>query len=260
CIWARWIGDSPEQFARDSLLRSLGSSEGEKLSGAVHIDGIPRDQLSLLGTLHQEGLIRINGPGVRFSHDLVGDWARFRTLVFAGPEAAARIKSIAHIPRWGRAIRLYGQSLVERAGSDAWNEGYVTLAGDEPEAKLASDLFLDGLLFATNSESLLEQVWPKLIANEGKTLHRLFKRLLHVASFPDWRFLLLAQDHDREQLAVWFRIPQPLYWYPVLRVLKEHAKEVAKHALLQAAEACALWLRTMPEGMAGRNEAGQLTL
>ena len=82
-IWDRWIGNGAMRFARDSLLRALGRLEGEKLSGAVHIDAIERDQLPLLGTLAQEGLIRENLPSVQFPHDLMGDWARYRVLGFA---------------------------------------------------------------------------------------------------------------------------------------------------------------------------------
>jgi len=43
-------------------------------------------------------------------------------------------------------------------------------------------------------------------------------------------------------------------------VLGAHAKEVAEHALLPAAEACALWLRTMPAGMPGRRETAALAV
>ena len=59
---------------------------------------------------------------------------------------------------------------------------------------------------------------------------------------------------------MWFRIPHPLYWYPALCVFSRHSKDVAEHALLLAAEVCALWLRTMPDGMPGRKEAGLLAL
>ncbi len=107
---------------------------------------------------------------------------------------------------------------------------------------------------------LLEQVWPDLIADDGQILHRLLKRLLHVASLPDWRMRALSDPKDADQMAAWFRVPLPLYWYPALKVLSAHAKEVAEHALLRAAEVCALWLRTMPEGMPGRHEAALLAL
>ena len=260
-IWERWIGSGAMRIARDALLRTLGLREGEKLSGAVHVDTIETDQHSLLGTLAQEGLIRESLPSVRFLHDLMGDWARFRALTFARDNAVQKIKDVANIPRWGGAIRLYAQGLAERGdGLAAWKAVTAQITGDDAETQLASDIFLDGLLFAANSESLLEQVWPDLIADKGLILRRLLKRLLHAASVPDVRLRGLIDPKFAEQSEAWFRIPHPLYWYPALCVLSRHPKEVAAHTLLPAAEVCALWLRTMPIGMAGRHEAGLLAL
>jgi hypothetical protein len=260
-IWERWIGDSAMRIARDSLLRNLGLREGEKLSGAVHVDTIEKDQLPLLGTLAHEGLIRETLPSIQFPHDLMGDWARFRVLVFAGNEAVHKIKAVAHIPRWGRAIRLYAQSLAEHGdGLAGWKSVTAQLEGDDAGTQLANDIFLDGLLFATNSEPLLEQVWPHLIVEKGMILRRLLRRLQHAASIPDVRLRGLLGPEYTEQSEVWFRIPHPLYWYPALCVLSRHSKDVAEHALLLAAEVCALWLRTMPDGMPGRREAGLIAL
>jgi hypothetical protein len=178
---------------------------------------------------------------VEFAHDLMGDWARYRILKFAGNDAPEKIKTLAHIPRWGRAIRLYAQFLAEQGrGLDNWKVVGAQLAGEDAESKLASDLFLDGLLFAANSESLLEQVWADLVSDKGQILHRLLKRLVHVASFPDWRISGLNDPKLAEKYQAWFRIPHPLYWIPVLRVLSRHAKDVAEHALIQGSEACAL--------------------
>src|SRR5262249_27526616 len=128
------------------------------------------------------------------------------------------------------------------------------------EALLANDIFLDGLLFAANSEVLLEQVWPHLIADGGAILLRLLKRLQHAASVPDVRLRGLVDPKYAEQSEAWFRIPHPLYWYPALRVFSRHAKDLAEHALLLTAELCALWLRTMPSGVLGRQEAGIIAL
>lgn len=260
-IWERWIGSGSMSLARDSLLRRLGQREGEKLSGAVHVDDISPADLPLVGELAQEQLLRVDGPSVQFAHDLMGDWARYRILKFAGTGAPAIIKTHAHVPRWGRAIRLYAQSLAEHGkGLEEWKVATVAFAGDDAETKLASDLFLDGLLFAANAQSLLEQVWADLVANDGPILNRLLKRLVHVASFPDWRIKGIGDPKLAEQSEAWFRIPQPLVWFPVLRVLSRYAADVATHALMQGAEACALWLRTMPLGMPGRSEAGTVAL
>jgi hypothetical protein len=106
----------------------------------------------------------------------------------------------------------------------------------------------------------LEQVWPDLIANEGVMLRRLIKRLELVASVPDIRLRGLVDPKVAEQAEIWFRIPHPLYWYPALCVFSRHAVDVSKHALLQAAELCALWLRKIPDVIASRREAGLLAL
>jgi len=260
-IWNRWVGSGNMSLARDSLLRTLGQREGEKLSGAVHVDNIPAGELPLLGEFKQEGLVRVSVPSVQFSHDLVGDWARYRILKFAGNDALARIKSVAQIPRWVRAIRLFAQSLVEHgSGLADWQAMNVQFSGADSDSKLAADLFLDGLLFAANSELLIEQVWADLTANNGQILNRLLKRLRHVASIPDWRVGFFGDTVVTEQSKAWFRIPQPIYWIPVLRVVSRHTADVAKYALMQAAEVCALWLRTMPVEMPGRREAASIAI
>ena len=139
--------------------------------------------------------------------------------------------------RWHRSLAgavpfgLYAQSLAEYgSGLADWKAVSAKLAGQDAESKLAQDLFLDGLLFAPNSEYLLEQVWADLIAAKGEILLRLLKRLLHVASFPDWRVTGVDDPKLAEHAKVWLRIPQPLYWVPVLRVLSRHSGEVAANA------------------------------
>jgi hypothetical protein len=64
-----------------------------------------------------------------------------------GSATAARTLTsfVVSIPRWGRAIRLYAQSLAEHgAGLADWKAAIAQLAGEDPESRLAQDLFLDG--------------------------------------------------------------------------------------------------------------------
>jgi hypothetical protein len=260
-IWDRWVDSDVKSFARDALLRLLGRIEGEQLTGAVHIDAIPIDQLPLLGELAQKGLVRTDDGAVRFFHDLMGDWARYRSLKLAGGGAAAQIQALAKEPRWGRAIRLYAQSLAESPGGlTTWKKLEMEVAGDAPEAKLAGDFLLDALLFAPNSEALLEQVWDDLIGRKGEDMKRLLQRLLSVASVPDWRFEGLGDARLGEEMQAQFRIPHPLYWYPVLRVLARHSDDIVELAPALGAKVSALWLRTMPDGTVGRNKASQLAV
>jgi hypothetical protein len=260
-IWQRWMGEDPTRFARDVFLQQLGRQEGERLSGAVPISSIDPQQLGLLGTLADDGLIHVAGPAVQFSHDLMGDLARFRALVFNADYAAGTIVDLASVPRWGRAIRLFAQSLAEDSGNlDRWKAVAEQFPEKGENTQLARDLFLDGLLFATNATLLLDRVWPDLIGKEGQVLRRLLKRMMHIASLPDPRFRDFMDKKDTDKAESWFRIPNPIYWYPALLVMARHAEDVAKGALIPAAEACTLWLRTMPPEMPGRTEAATLAL
>lgn len=260
-IWKHWVGEADDRHARDAILYRLGEIEGERISGAVPRNDLDFDQLRLIGEFERQGVLRVTDSAVLFSDDLVGDWARLRSLIVAGDQAATRVREMAGTPRWGRAIRLYAQSLVERDDNLAsWKAIVATLSGENPQEKLASDLFLDGIILAANAETLLDRVWQELIADKAKILRRLSERVRHVATLPDWRFQQEMPDEDADLAAVWFRFPRPLYWMPLLRVLAGHADEVAREGVFGAAAICELWLRTMPVGLPGRREAGIVAL
>jgi hypothetical protein len=168
-IWKQWVGDSANRHVRDAVLFHLGEVEGERISGAVPLNGLSSDYLRVIGQFEQEGVLRVTESAVKFSHDLIGDWARLRSLIAAGDEVGEQIRRNAGIPRWSRAIRLYAQRLVERdEGLESWNAFVSALSGESPEEKLASDLFLDGIIFAANAASLLERVWTELLATKAK--------------------------------------------------------------------------------------------
>jgi len=260
-IWTQWVGDASTKHVRGLVLRRLGESEGERISGAVPTDEIEIQELTVLTDLEKEGVLHISESAVKFSHDLMGDWARLRSLIASDTEAAQRIREKAGVPRWGRAIRLYAQRLVEREGSlSGWKAFVADFASENPKDKLASDLFLDGIVFAANAGLLLERVWNELIADKGEILRRLLRRLLHVATVPDWRYQSEVPAEDADLAAAWFRVPLPLYWAPVLGTLQRHADDVAREGIFEAAAVCELWLRIMPPGFPGRKEAGRVAL
>lgn len=260
-IWEHWIAKD-RRLQRDRLLRELGEHEGEKLSGAVSVDAIKDVQLlDLLETLSSEDMVRITLPSVRFTHDLIGDWARFRALASVDGNSIARIRSLVQVPRWNRAIRLYAQSLLEgKADLADWNKALAELDAPDAESKVTKDLFLEALIFAADAVPLLKAAWPNLIADKGKLLNRLMDRLLFVASFPDPRLRSFVSEENTEASESWFRIPMPLYWMPALFIFSAHAEDVAAVALQKGAEICTLYLRNMPAEMPARKEAALLAL
>ena len=247
--------------ARGELLRFLGEQEGERISGAVRLVDIPHTRLQLLGELASEGLVLTDGVSVQFSHDMVGDWSRYRSLVMEGRQVGEKLKERVTLPRWRRPINLYAQRLAERDNTlREWKATLSKIESGGAEAQVVSDLFLDSLIFASNSEALLAQVWPDLIADGGQTLRRLLKRVMYVLTVPDWRLKAVLAPKDAETAAILFRIPQPLYWMSLLRVLVQHRSDLTKLALFPSAEICGLWLRIMPQGMPGRIEAATIAV
>jgi len=84
----------------------VGVLEGDTLAS-----GVPRMQLEAseqpaLAALAASDLVRLRDERVRFSHDLLGDWARMRVLVGEQSFASPANRDRANLPRWHRAVRL----------------------------------------------------------------------------------------------------------------------------------------------------------
>jgi hypothetical protein len=256
-LWERWVEGGEDGFARGGLLMRLATLEAETLSA-----GVPRARLEYaeqlaIPALGASDLVRVRHERVRFSHDLLGDWARMKVLVGQEPTASPGDRDRAASPRWHRAVRLFGQRLLEQgsAGQEHWRSSIEQLEGGSEQGALLRDLLLEAAFLATNARQLLEDLWPTLIAAEGRLLARLLHQFLYVATLPDPGLLRAAESATAAaELEHLFRIPFSPYWGPVLSVLYAHRDEVARVTPTLAATVCGLWLRRMPpEREAGRS-------
>src|SRR6266403_3618797 len=134
--------------------------------------GVPRMQLeraeqAALATLAMSNLVRMRDERVRFSHNLLGDWPRMRILVGEPTLSSPQNRERADLPRWHRAVRLYGQRLLEQSadGAERWQRAIADLGDDSATGSVIRDLFLESLFLATNAAALLERSWPALCAN-----------------------------------------------------------------------------------------------
>jgi hypothetical protein len=260
-IWEYWTGSDTKRFARADLLKSLGEKEGERVSGAVNLEDVPHHHLELLGEFSERGLVRADAESVQFKHDIMGDWARYFALRASGDAAPQKIKSRAAAPRWGRAIRLYAQSLAEQGtGLEKWSSALRGLQGADADAQLASDLFSDSLILATNSEYLLEQIWPSLLNDKAKLLHRALVRMLVVATLPNPEVDQIEDAGLREYARTEFSVPHPLYWISVLRVLNNHRDGVVRVVPGETSRLCLKYLSVLPTGVQGRKDAATLAV
>lgn len=80
-LWERWIEGDTDQLSRSHLLMRLGTLEGDTLLASVQRMQLSQNEQAALGSLTASDLVRIRDQRVRFTHDMLGDWARLNILI-----------------------------------------------------------------------------------------------------------------------------------------------------------------------------------
>jgi hypothetical protein len=268
-LWERWVEGDTDQLSRSHLLMRLGTLEGDTLQASVPRMQLSQSEQAALASLTASDLVRVRDQRVRFTHDMLGDWARLNVLIGEAGLSAPTVRARTKFPRWHRALRLYGQRLLEQAddGPDRWRQAIEGLEDGSEEGTIIRDQFVDALFLATNAAVLLERSWGALAANRGRLLKLMLDRFMFVATLPDPRIeALLSGSEVKGEWEHLFRMPYWPYWGPMLTALHAHRADVARLVPHAAAKLCALWLKSVPveiaEGhpMPWRKEAAELAL
>lgn len=244
-IWSYWSGSDNLQYQREALLQALGNED------ALHGPIVPLAKVSfevkgVLGDSRIRSMLLTNTHGVRFVHEVIGDWARYESLKGHGYARRGKILDYIKNPRWMRAIRLYSQSLLEQQdGLPAWEKEFGGFGSGDSENQIAADVFSDSLLLATNSLELLKKTWPSLIADKAVRLKRLLKRILVIGTIK----LSVNNDLDEEYaeaMEIVMRFPVPAYWDGLIQALTQNIEDVVEHCTEEAGELCDFYLRVVP--------------
>jgi hypothetical protein len=259
--WLHLARGTENQTHRGELLLGLASTQADGLVDATPAGGLRElaPHASAADALRQDGILESDERRFAFSHDLFGDWSRYQEL--QGRDQPLDVIAVrSTLPPWHHAIRLYALALLQRSGPDDWRDQHARLRRDGHW--LASDLYLDAPLFASNADVVLEALWPTLVAEDGGLLNRFLGRFRHVATAPDPRGSEIFPDAP-DIAAYWAatsRIPLVPLWGPVVRLLHAHASEAIDLAPVQVAAVADLWLRLTPTEWPLRNEAADVAL
>lgn len=267
-LWRRWVETDDGNLGRSEALMRVAVAEAETLGLGVARTAL-RVDAAIIGELTREGLLRLRNERVSFSHDLLGDWARLRVLIGEVPGDLNALRSRADKPRWHRAIRLYGQWVVDQQAGNpsAWLDLMRGVDDGTNSGTISRDLLLEAAFLASNAEAVLESVWPTLIADDGRLLANLLSRFLYVATVPDPTMATYFRaNSDAKEVAHLFRVPLATYWGAVLRTLNRHSDDVSRLVPDAGADVAKMWLRwTLPaigdgKPIAWRSEAASLAL
>jgi hypothetical protein len=268
-LWERWIEGDTDQLSRSHLLMRLGTLEGDTLLASVQRMQLSQSEQAALGSLTASDLVRIRDQRVRFTHDMLGDWARLNVLIGEPGLSAPSVRARARLPRWHRPMRLFGQRLLEQAedGPERWRQAVEGLEDGTEEGAIIRDQLVEALFLATNAVPLLQRSWDALVANGGRLLRLMLERFMFAATLPDPRIgALLSSMEEKGEWEHLFRLPYWPYWGPMLTVLHAHRDEVARLVPHAAAKLCALWLKSVPvelgdgQPMPWRKDAAELAL
>ena len=268
-LWERWVEGDTDQLARSHLLMRLGTLEGDTLLASVPRMQLEQSEQAALGSLTSSDLVRIRDQRVRFTHDMLGDWARLNVLIGESGLSAPSVRARSKLPRWHRAMRLFGQRLLEQAddGPERWRQAVEGLEDGTEEGAIIRDQLIEALFLATNAVALLQRSWEALTANRGRLLALMLERFMFAATLPDPRIgALLSQTEDTGEWDHLFRLPYWPYWVPMVTVLHAYRDEVARLVPHAAAKLCALWLKSVPvelgegQAMPWRKQAAELAL
>ena len=268
-LWERWVEGDADRLGRSHLLMRLGTLEGDTLLASMPRMQLEQSEQAALGSLISSDLVRIRDQRVRFTHDMLGDWARLNVLIGESGLSAPSVRARSKLPRWHRAMRLFGQRLLEQAddGPERWRQAVEGLEDGTEEGAIIRDQLIEALFLATNAVALLQRSWEALTANRGRLLALMLERFMFAATLPDPRIgALLSQTEDTGEWDHLFRLPYWPYWGPMLTALHAHRDEVARLVPHAAAKLCALWLTSVPvelgegQAMPWRKQAAELAL
>jgi len=251
--FAQWFWKSilsRDQLAspRDRVARKLGVQLGDRTCSTISLDTFDAAEIPLLNDLTREGHLDIdqNRNTVRFSHELLADWARARELQVQGTAVVTFLAVRLFSPLWHRALRFHALARLEQnADAKAWLSLFEQFRGNATVDDLAQNLLLEAAIFALDSTAILERLWPTLEADDGALLKRFLRQFLRVGTIPDRYALQFYKDRTPEQqleLETLYRVPWAPYWFGVIKFLGQHVERVAALAPEESAEVCLHWL------------------
>jgi hypothetical protein len=179
-----WLWESIKNSCEDGyslivLIQKIAELQADQAEFATPINKLDLDEISHLRALDNGGICVEDNGRISFQHDLYADWARYQNILANESDIQSYLKDRSLNPFWHKAIRLYGQNLIEQK-SDA-SDWCNTIN----RHNFLKDYLLDSIIFAANSRALLEKAYAFLIKNNGELLKRLLKRFLIIATCPN---------------------------------------------------------------------------
>lgn len=265
-LWQQEILDKGDNGAANSrFLQILAEKQANELTLFTPTTDFQIAESVPITELKQGKIIGEIEDRLFFTHDLYGDWARYKMI------RANKEKIFEYLPQkdlfsplWCKAIRLFGIYLLEKNNnSTEWLTTYNGFNQPSPESKTIQNLLLESIIFSNDTLKYLNDLWEEFKKDDAKLLNHFFEQFFFKATLPNPVILQLAEKLRGitiSQLATYHRMPKFIYWIPVMKFISGHVDEVIELSRKNAVRISKDWLEYTPPNAIFRGLAAEIAI
>lgn len=239
-VWSGLLGTTDAR-ARAEVLKKLGKEDA-----ALVVGGVPSSVLTtveeqrVVATLIQDGLLRERRQRLFFRHDLLGDWARLLVLIESGETAAQVLQDVSDSLRWGPAIRLFAEWLIQEG--DPERRQLVSLLVSAPLNGVSLTL-LEGIFRSPDCGPVIAALLDNDTWCTPETLSKWLATFASVATQPAAICRVISKAHpESASIRATFRTPVHELWPMVLIAIDARAQILAQKSPLALGTITRIWL------------------
>ena len=265
-IWKHLVEIENSNSDQNSIfLQNLGEKQANELSMGIAKSSFSISDINPLSLIKKSKIVYEKNEKLYFSHDLFGDWARYKLILANDSNFKVYIlqKDFAS-PLWCKAIRVYGIYLLDKTDdSKYWISLFNSLNDKNPKEKIIQDLLLEAVIFSSSSYLHLENLWDLFKQDNGKVL-KVFLNIFQIrATKPNRQTLEWVKQINNITVSEASTIHRELlyaYWIPVLQFLYNHKDDVSELARQTISIIGQKWLNLTPLKSIYRREIAHIAL
>lgn len=262
-IWKEEIESKGAASSR--FVKEFSEKQAESLSIGIALSDFSIAESNPVDVLKQSKIFVENEDKLYLTHDLFGDWARYKLIRGNNTNVKGYLQTKELLsPLWCKAIRLYGIYLLDKK-SDAseWIKLFKTLGTIDAKEKIIQDLLLESIIFSASTYTHLLALWNFFQLNNGELLKRFLELFLIKATLPNQNVLKIAKElggYTIAQASTYNRTPNHFYWGEVLKFIYFYKSEVLTLVGREAAEITKIWLDYTPTDFPYREECSEIAV
>lgn len=262
-VWQEEIESSGAVNSR--FIKAFSEMQAQRLSAGVPISDFSIPEMAPVDSLKNMKVVYEFEDRLYFTHDLFGDWARYKQIRANKHQIKTFLLSKDMVsPLWCKAIRLYGIFLLENAtDASEWLKVFNLMDPVNYNEKIIQDLLLESIIFSTNPFSYLIALWEYFKKNNGNLLHRFLDLFLLKATQPNQHIVQFVEENENYSLAEahsYYRTPNHQYWFSILEFIFLKKDDFIKITKEKTIKIIKLWLEYTANKSIYRKECSEIAL